>query len=192
MNSTLQLTSITNLIEPEYESDNLSHQWLSKTDSRILKDMRINLQNTFQSQFLNGKETSMIALGIAVNEKNEKLIREFSTLAHENEATENEISEAIACATLLAANNVLYRFRHFMGNEKYDQIPARIKMQIMVNPVLGKELFELISLAVSAVNGCEKCVKSHEHSLIQMGSSEERIFDSIRLSAIIVSLSKMV
>lgn len=192
MNTSFQLTSITNLIETEYQSDNLSHQWLSKTDSRILKDMRINLQNTFQSAHLSGKETSLIALAIAVNEKNKTLIREFSALSQENEASENEISEAIACATLLAANNVLYRFRHFMAKEKYDQLPARIKMQIMVNPILGKELFELISLAVSAVNGCEKCVKSHEHSLIQMGSSEERIFDSIRLSAIIVSLSKMV
>ena len=49
-----------------------------------------------------------------------------------------------------------------------------------------------MSLAVSAVNGCEMCVKSHEHSLIELGSREERIFESIRLAGVITSLSKVV
>jgi alkyl hydroperoxide reductase subunit D len=65
-------------------------------------------------------------------------------------------------------------------------------MNIMMNPVLGKEFFELVSLAVSAVNGCEMCVKSHEQSVLQAGSSEQRIWDAIRLASIITSLSKIV
>jgi alkyl hydroperoxide reductase subunit D len=62
----------------------------------------------------------------------------------------------------------------------------------MVKPVGGKEFFELISLAVSAVNGCEMCVKSHEASLIELGSKEERIFEAVRLAAVITSLAKIV
>ena len=61
----------------------------------------------------------------------------------------------------------------------------------MMKPVLGKELFELISLAVSAVNGCELCVNSHEASLIQLGSAEERIFDAVRIASVITSISKL-
>jgi alkyl hydroperoxide reductase subunit D len=79
-----------------------------------------------------------------------------------------------------------------MNKEKYNEIPARIKMNIMARPVVGKEFFELISLAVSAVNGCEMCVTSHEASLIELGSKEERIFESVRLAAVITSLSKVV
>jgi alkyl hydroperoxide reductase subunit D len=61
-------------------------------------------------------------------------------------------------------------------------------MNIMMNPVLGKEFFELMSLAVSAVNGCESCVNSHEESVRKLGSSEVRIFDAIRLAAIVKGL----
>jgi alkyl hydroperoxide reductase subunit D len=61
-------------------------------------------------------------------------------------------------------------------------------MNIMMNPVLGKELFELISLAVSAVNGCESCVNSHEESVRKLGASEARIFDAIRLASVVRGL----
>jgi alkyl hydroperoxide reductase subunit D len=62
----------------------------------------------------------------------------------------------------------------------------------MMNPTLGKEFFELVSLAVSAVNGCEMCVKSHEQSVLQQGGTESRIWDAIRISSIVTSLGKVV
>ncbi len=50
------------------------------------------------------------------------------------------------------------------------------------------EFFELMSLAVSALNGCELCVTSHEESLVKLGSSPQRIYDAIRLSSNIKGL----
>jgi alkyl hydroperoxide reductase subunit D len=79
-----------------------------------------------------------------------------------------------------------------VNKEKYNETPARIKMNIMARPVGGKEFFELISLAVSAVNGCEMCVKAHESSLIELGSKEEKIFEAVRLAAVITSVSKVI
>jgi alkyl hydroperoxide reductase subunit D len=64
-----------------------------------------------------------------------------------SEATDAEIGEAVGCASLLASNNIFYRFRHFTQKEKYTQIPARIRMQLMMKPVTGKEFFELASLS---------------------------------------------
>jgi alkyl hydroperoxide reductase subunit D len=55
----------------------------------------------------------------------------------------------------------------------------------MARPILGKEFFELVSLAVSAVNGCEACVVSHEASVRANGSSEARIFDAIRIASVV-------
>jgi alkyl hydroperoxide reductase subunit D len=49
-----------------------------------------------------------------------------------------------------------------------------------------------MSLAISAVNGCEMCVKAHENSLIELGSKEERIFEAVRLAAVITSASKII
>ena len=62
-------------------------------------------------------------------------------------------------------------------------------MSIMMNPVMGKELFELASLVVSALNGCSQCVTSHERSVREHGATEARVYDAIRLGSVIKSLS---
>jgi alkyl hydroperoxide reductase subunit D len=92
----------------------------------------------------------------------------------------------------LNANNVLNRFRHFTKKDIYQNSPAGIKMSIMMNPVFGKEFFELMSLVVSALNGCEMCVKSHEESVKNHGATESRIFDAIRLGSLLKSLSVII
>ncbi|HEY8400298.1 MAG TPA: carboxymuconolactone decarboxylase family protein [Cytophagaceae bacterium] len=165
---------------------------LLESNSKYLKDLRINLKNVLTSEYLSEKETALIALAVAVNNQNKPLESSFSNLAKEKGATVDEIGETVACASLLSSNNIFYRFRHFVGKEKYNTLPARIKMSIMVNPILGKEFFELTSLAVSAVNGCEACVAAHEQSVLQHGSSEERVLDAIRLAAIVTSLGKVI
>lgn len=165
---------------------------LVEGESRYLKDLRVSLKNALSSDDLSEKEVFLLAVSIAANEKNSQLLKYFKEEAKKREASEEEVGEAVACASLLASNNVLYRFRHFTGKEKYQQLPARIKMNIMMKPVLGKEFFELISLAVSAVNGCEMCVNAHENSLLEVGSSEERIFEAVRLASVLTSLGKVV
>ena len=134
----------------------------------------------------------MLGVSLAVNATNKIVRAFFSDNARQEGATAEEIAEAVACASLLSANNVFYRFRHFLNKEKYNEIPARIKMNIMARPVTGKEFFELISLAVSAVNGCEMCVKAHEASVSEVGAKEERIYEAVRLGAVITSLTKVV
>jgi len=162
---------------------------MSEGETRYLKDLRINLKNTLNSENISLKEGYLITLAIASSEKNNILSRSFTHLAKENGASDQEIAEAIACSSMLSVNNVFYRFRHFAKDETYNTMPAGIKMNVMMNPVLGKELFELISLAVSAVNGCESCVISHEASLRRLGTSQQRIFDAVRLASIIRGLS---
>lgn len=161
-------------------------------ESRYVKDLRVNLKNTLKSDHISPKETALISLAIAVNAKNEVLKNFFTDLAKQHEATPQEIGDAVACASLLAANNVFYRFRHFIDKESYNKMQAGIKMNIMAKPKLEKEFFELVSLSVSAANGCEMCVKSHEQSLLKMESTEERIFDAVRLTSVVVSLDKIV
>lgn len=172
-------------------TDYSSLETMANGESKYVRDLRINLRNALQSEYISEKEALLIALAVAVNEKNKPLVKSFTELAKEKEATDAEIAEMHACTSLLSVNNVFYRFRHFTGKESYNQMPARIKMNIMMNPVTGKEFFELVSLVVSAVNGCEQCVKSHEASVLNQGGTEERIFDAIRLGAIVRGLSQV-
>ena len=177
-------------VDKDYRSDSLD--LLEEGKSRYVADLKINFKNSFDSAQLSKKEVALLGVALAVNAGNKVLKQFFRDNALTEGASEAEIADAVACASLLSANNVFYRFRHFVNKEKYNEIPARIKMNIMARPVVGKEFFELISLAVSAVNGCEMCVKAHENSLIELGSKEERIFEAVRLAAVITSVSKVV
>lgn len=161
-----------------------------KGDYKYIRDLRVNLKSTLDSASLGGRKNAyLIALAVAANERNNALISAFTELAKKESATESEIGEVHAIASLLATNNVFYRFRHFSENKAYEQMPAGIKMTIMMRPVLSKVFFELVSLVVSAVNGCEVCVNSHEKSVRHEGGSEQMIFDAIRLGAVVRGLS---
>lgn len=177
-------------LQPEYTNSTL--QSLGNADSKYLRDLKLNVKTVLTSEHLSPKETHLLALAIASNNNKEILTNAFASKAKELSATDAEIADAQACASLLAANNVLYRFRHFVEKETYNNAPARLRMNIMMNPVLGKEFFELVSLAVSAVNGCEMCVKSHEQSVLHAGGTENRIWDAIRIASVITSLGKII
>lgn len=177
-------------LDKGYETQSLD--LLENGKSRYLADLKVNFKNSFESEFLTKKEIAVLGVALAVNAGNAILRTFFAANAQEEGASVEEIAEAVGCSSLLSANNVFYRFRHFVNKEKYNEIPARIKMNIMGRPVGGKEFFELMSLAVSAVNGCELCVKSHEASLIELGSKEERIFEAVRLASVITSVSKII
>ena len=45
--------------------------------------------------------------------------------------------------------------------------------------------FELVCLAVSAINGCETCVQSHEKVVIEGGLSEDQVHDAVRIASVV-------
>ena len=165
---------------------------LEKGESRYLRDLKLNFTSTLISEHLSAKECALIALSAAINNNNIPLTAYFTGYAEAQGATTAETAEAAGCASLLASNNIFYRFRHFTQKEKYTQIPARIRMQLMMRPVTGKEFFELMSLAISAINGCEMCVNAHEDSLIKLGTTEERIFDAVRIASLVTATGKVI
>jgi lipoyl-dependent peroxiredoxin subunit D len=54
-----------------------------------------------------------------------------------------------------------------------------------VKPATSKVDFELFSLAVSAVNGCEACVRAHEQVVTAGGLSEDAVHDAVRIAAVV-------
>jgi len=171
----------------------VSLQKLVAVDSRFIKDLKLNIGTVLSSQNINRKDALLLALSVAVNERHPELTEAFEGLALKEGASAAEVAETHACAAVMSANNIFYRFKHYMpGVEFYTKQPAGMRMSIMMNPVMGKEMFELMSLVVSAVNNCEQCITSHEASVKQHGASEARIYDAIRLAAVIKSLTVIV
>jgi alkyl hydroperoxide reductase subunit D len=190
LNETLNDLLVDLALSTDYTNQSLNT--LIEGNSKYLRDLRMNYKGFLKSKDLSEKEVYLISVAITNNNGNTTLEKQFSIKAIESGANAEEVADAIACASLLSTNNVLYRFRHFAGKESYEQMRAGLRMNIMLNPVLGKEFFELVSLAVSAVNGCEQCVRSHEASLVELGCSESRIFEAIKLSSVITSLGKII
>jgi alkyl hydroperoxide reductase subunit D len=94
------------------------------------------------------------------------------------------VEDAFAAASLMAMNNVYYRFRHFAPKD-YALKPARLRMQRLARPATNKADFELVSLAVSAVHGCETCVRSHEQVVVEGGLTDDHVHDAVRIAAVI-------
>lgn len=177
-------------LETNYRTEALT--MLEEGDSKYLRDFKLNFNSILSSDHLTSKEVALMGLCIAANNLNKPITQFFRQLATKEGASPEEIGEAVAVASLLSANNVLYRFRHFTQKEAYQKMGAKMRMQIMMKPVTGKPFFELMSLAVSAVNGCEQCVNSHEDSLIKLDQKEEKIWDAVRIATVVTATGKVV
>jgi alkyl hydroperoxide reductase subunit D len=132
------------------------------------KDIKLNLQSVLQPGALTAAQRWGVAIASAVATHN---VRLRDALVHDAraEVTPEVIDDALAAAALMAMNNVYYRFRHMIGKESYSQKPARLRMQRIVKPAASKVDFELFCLAVSAINACETCIRSHEDVVVKGG-----------------------
>jgi len=146
------------------------------------KDLRLNLQAVLADGPLTAQQRWGVALASAVAARNAELA---TVLGEEAKAAAGDalVDDAFAAASLMAMNNVYYRFRHLIGKPSYAALPARLRMNRLVKPATNRTDFELFSLAVSAINGCETCMQSHEKVVTEGGLTEEQVHHAIRIAA---------
>jgi len=152
------------------------------------RDLKLNLQNVLGESSLSLAQRLGIALAVATATRRSdwaKALREEA----EAQVGPAVVEDALAAAALMGMTNVFYRFRHLVGNEGYAQFPARLRMNRLAKPAGDKLDFELFCLAVSAVNACEACVRSHEAALLKGGMTEAQIHDAVRIAATIHGLA---
>jgi alkyl hydroperoxide reductase subunit D len=150
----------------------------------VARDIKLNLQSVLQPGTLSPAQRWGVAIASAVATRNTRL-RDAVIADARAEVGPEVIDDALAAAALMAMNNVYYRFRHLVGKPEYSQMPARLRMQRIAKPATNKTDFELFCLAVSAINNCEMCIRSHEDVVVKGGLSEELIHDAIRIAATI-------
>ena len=146
-------------------------------------DIRLNLQSVLENSSLTDGQRWMVAVASALAARNPELAEAVVSDARTKVGIE-VIEDAKAAAALMAMNNVFYRFRHFMeSKEVYKTLRAGLRMNRIVKPLSSKADFELTCLAVSAINGCEACVRSHEEAAVKGGLTEENVNDAVRIAA---------
>jgi alkyl hydroperoxide reductase subunit D len=99
-------------------------------------------------------------------------------------ADSSSIEDARIAAVLMAQNNVYFRFRHMVAKPSYQQHHSRLAMSKR-NEVTNKADYELFALAVSAIHGCESCIRHHEQAALELGLGEPQVNDAIRIAAVI-------
>lgn len=95
------------------------------------------------------------------------------------------VTAAKAAATIMAMNNVYYRFVHLVHDADIKALPAKLRMNVIAQPGIAKVDFELMSLAVSAINGCGMCLEAHMHEVTKAGVSKLAVQSAVRIAAVI-------
>jgi alkyl hydroperoxide reductase subunit D len=160
-----------------------SLEQLRETFPDAARDIKINLHNVLTPGALNEAQVWGVAVACGQAARNPSLVDALITEARARGVGEEVIEDARAAAVLMAMNNVFYRFRHIVDKEDYAQKPARLRMQRLGQVTSNKADFELFCLAVSAINNCETCVRSHEDAVLKQGLTSDQVHDAVRIAA---------
>ncbi|WKA28529.1 carboxymuconolactone decarboxylase family protein [Bradyrhizobium roseum] len=152
------------------------------------KDVRLNLTSMASDETLDMQTKYGLFLACAIATRNPAVISAMEAVAAEM-LTPAAIAAAKSAASVMAMNNIYYRFIHLASNKEYATMPARLRMNVIANPGVDKADFELWSLAVSAINGCGACIDAHEKILNEAGVAATTIQTAVRFAAIIQSVA---
>lgn len=159
-------------------------------ESTIAKDLKLNLKRVVAEGALAPTESLPALLAVATSTGSKKLAdfarNELKTLDFNDE----QIRESAEVAAIMGMLNIYYRSRHMLSNAD-DYKSAGLRMMSLARPSLGKERFEMLAFAVSVINGCETCIRSHEQVLRQAGVTVDKIHDLMRLAAVVKGLSAL-
>lgn len=156
------------------------------------KDTKLNISKVLTEDGAEGLTEAQIysiALACAYATKTPALIE---AIYQDSEAilTAEQQNAAKAAATIMGMNNVYYRFVHLVSDDSYATLPANLRMNIMANSGVEKVDFELMSLAVSSINGCGMCIDAHVKTVTSEGVSKTGVQSCIRIAAVVTSLAQ--
>ena len=160
-------------------------QTLSEKIGDFGKDIRLNLQSVSTAECapgLNAEQRTGIALSTALALGSQEVI---DAVMNEYSPSASVIEASKAAATIMAMNNIYYRFLHLSDDKEFSTMPAKLRMNIIGKPPVEKVDFELMSLAVSAISGCGKCINAHIHEIKKAGVSSEGIQSAIRIASVL-------
>jgi alkyl hydroperoxide reductase subunit D len=157
------------------------------------RDLKLNLGSVLSpagAPSLTERQIWAVALGAAEASRNADFAAAIGELAAAHLDATYQMG-ARAAAAIMGMNNIYYRFLHLVEDPEYGSMPARLRMSVIGNPGMDKTDFELICLAVSAINGCGTCVASHERQVRQRGLSREGVQSAVRIAATVHGVARV-
>ena len=151
------------------------------------KDLRLNLESVLGetgAPGLDATQQAMVAVASAIASRHAPLTQAVVEWA-KSRLDETALNGARAAAAIMGMTNVYYRFTHLVAEREYETLRAGLRMNVLGTHGSDKAGFELASLAVSAINGCGKCIDSHEKTVRQHGVSAQGVQSAVRIASAI-------
>ena len=152
------------------------------------KDQKLNLGSLTRSTELSEQQLWGALLASAAATRNAKVIAEIAEEAKEH-LSEEAVEAAYGAATVMAMNNVAYRAKGWLGDD-YANVKFGLRMNIISKPGVEKADFELWSLAVSAINGCEHCAVAHANTVREEGVTKEQVWETVKVAGVVQAVAQ--
>lgn len=161
----------------------------------VAKDLKLNIRRLYEDSTLTPEELHLATIALARATGFKELLDSARAGAGELGISPEIQQDAEENAAIMGMLNIYYRMRHFVEENsptaKEEYGAAKLRMTSLANPPMGKEKFEMLAFAVSCINGCERCVSSHEQALIAIGVGRDKLHDLGRLAAVIKGLQQL-
>ncbi len=156
------------------------------------KDVKINLGSLIspENQGITTKQVFGAALTAAYATK-EKILIKILENEVQNILSEVEVKAVKTAASLMAMNNIYYRFLHISADKEYAQMPAGLRMQGIASHGIDKIDFEVFSLAASIINGCGMCIDAHANQLTKHGFTKYQVQMVAKVAAVVNSAAQV-
>ena len=149
------------------------------------KDLKLNYSSLVRNNTeLTPQQLWGTVVASAIATRNASLTAAAIATASEH-ITPVAVEAAKGAAAIMGMNNIYYRFQHLTSNPRYSEMGARLRMNGLRGHGVEEVDFELWSLAVSAINGCGKCVDAHEKTVREKGATEELVLAVVRIASVV-------
>ncbi|HEX7761650.1 MAG TPA: carboxymuconolactone decarboxylase family protein, partial [Caulobacteraceae bacterium] len=98
---------------------------------------------------------------------------------------------ARGAAAVMAQNNIYFRAIDLLDDPALAREPSHLRMGLIAKPGVDPLDFHLWTLAVSAIHGCEACLKAQASELRRLGASPAAITAALRTAALIHAASRV-
>ncbi|MFV0444640.1 MAG: carboxymuconolactone decarboxylase family protein [Planctomycetaceae bacterium] len=101
--------------------------------------------------------------------------------------TDIQLTEIAALVATNAMYNTFFKFRDLSGSELFSGMGVGLRAHTLTGTSFDEKRTELISTAVSVLNGCRPCTSGHVESARQLGLSDEQLLEAVQCAATIAA-----
>ena len=154
------------------------------------KDLKLNLGSLARSTELSEQQLWGTFVATAAASRSATVLSEIADEARQH-LSDEAFNAALGAASIMAMNNVSYRAKEFLGDD-YAQVRMGLRMNIIANPGVDKADFELWSMAVSTINGCENCTAAHDAVIRKEGITKEQAWEAVKIAGTVAGVAQAV